>query len=260
MSFPADNASILVVDDEPVCLRLTAEVLRKHGLDVVCANNGTEGLSIATRLRPDVILLDICMPDLDGFEVCRHLKASPATCEVPVIFLTTMDQIDDKARGFEVGGVDYITKPFDPRELLLRVTNHQRLARRIAQLQDQYNTRGLEVGPPALLAPPRPLAILLKARDLLIADLIAPPDIASLARDCGTNRTSLQRLFREHLGLSITGYLREQRLQRARQLLEQVHHSVESVADAVGYHNGRDLARAFKRRFGVTPRSVHHTI
>ncbi|WP_295453302.1 response regulator [uncultured Thiodictyon sp.] len=244
------DATILVIDDEPDNLRLALEMLRGHGLEIASARDGAAGLRIAQRLRPDLILLDICMPCLGGFQVCRQLKADPATRDCPVIFLTALDRIEDKAQGFAAGAVDYITKPFDARELLLRVANHLRLARRIAATQSGH----LRPPPEAPAAPPdRPLATLLKARNLLLSDLRAPPDLDTLASHCATNRTSLQRLFRAHFGLSVFSYLREQRLQHGQRLLEQGGQRVDTVAEAVGYTNGRDFARAFKQRFGVAP-------
>ncbi len=251
-----DHGTILVIDDEPDNLRLALELLREHGLEVLSARDGPAGLHIAGHLRPDLILLDIGMPGLDGFQVCRRLKAAPATRDCPVIFLTALGTIKDKARGFAAGGVDYVTKPFDARELLLRITSHLRLARRLVELQDRLLDYGPPVPPdPGSARPTRPLELLLRARDTLLANLTDPPDLATLARHCGTNRTSLQRLFKEYLGMTVFGYLREQRLQRARCLLEQGH-SIGAAAAAVGYFDRRDLTRAFKQRFGVGPNAL----
>ena len=242
------SATILVIDDDPINLHLALEILRGHGLEIVSAGDGATGLSLARRLRPDLILLDIRMPGLNGFEVCRQLKADPATVEFPVIFLSALHQFEDKAQGFAVGGVDYITKPFDARELLLRVTNQLRLARRIEVLQ-----QGQHEAPTVAAPPDRPLDCLLKARNLLLADLANPPDLETLARHCATNRYNLQHLFRTHFGLSVFGYLREQRLQRGRHLVEQERHSVSAAAAAVGYSSAHEFARAFKQRFGLAP-------
>jgi CheY-like chemotaxis protein len=209
------------------------------------ARDGLDGLRLAGALRPALILLDIRMPGLSGFQVCERLKSDPATSGIPVIFLSARDQPADKARGFDVGGVDYVTKPFDARELLLRITNHLRLARRFTPARESVAD---DVGVPG-----RSLQVLACARDRLLADLTATPNLTKLARACGTNRTSLQRLFQAHLGVSVMSYLREQRLQRARLLLSLGAHSVDSVATAVGYSGGQSLARAFRRRFGVAP-------
>ena len=115
--------------------------------------------------------------------------------------------------------------------------------------------------PPAaegMTAPDRSLVILLRARDRLLADLANPPDLNALARDCGTNRTTLQHLFQAKLGMSVFGYLREQRLQRARRLLAAGGHGIDEVATRVGYRHGHNLTRAFKQRFGLTPSQLLH--
>jgi DNA-binding response OmpR family regulator len=250
---PSDQSTILIIDDEPDNLRLAVEMLRDKGFEMVSARGGVAGLEIASRLRADLILLDVRMPGLDGFEICRRLKADPLTQRIPVIFLTALDQFEDKARGFEAGGVDYVTKPFDSRELLLRVSNHLRLSRRaIEQIPCPVLSYDHSTTAPAC-GEDKSLDIVLRARDFLLANLTEPPDLEALARHCGSNRTSLQRLFKSYFHLTVFGYLREQRLQRARVLLEQGGHTIDGVAEVVGYQNGRDLARAFKQRFGITP-------
>jgi diguanylate cyclase (GGDEF)-like protein len=112
---------ILIVDDtedirELLCLRLEAE-----GYEARAAANGETGLDIARQWQPDLILLDLMMPGMDGYEVCRHLKALPATRRTPVIFLTARTDVTDRVKGLSHGAVDYISKPFDSRELLARV-------------------------------------------------------------------------------------------------------------------------------------------
>ncbi len=245
---PAQGAAtLLVIDDEPDNRRLAAEILRDQGLDLVSAPDGATGLRLAAALRPDLILLDVRMPGLNGFEVCARLKSLPATRDIPVIFLSALDHYEDKARGFAVGGVDYVTKPCDARELLLRITNHLRLARPAA------SPGGEPEAPEVELATDRSLLILLQARDTLLMDLANPPDLNTLARACGTNRTTLQQLFHAKLGMSVFGYVREQRLQRARALLTEGVQGIDAVALRVGYCHGSNLSRAFKQRFGLAP-------
>ncbi len=260
MNLPSEQGTVLVVDDEPDHLRVALEMLRGYGLELVSARDGAAGLLIAARLCPDLILLDIRMPGLDGFEVCRRLQADPVTRPIPVLFLSALGQIEDKAQGFALGAVDYITKPFDARELLLRVATHLRLARRGAPTPAP--PAAASAAPPAAPAtgvagePARALETLLRARDLLLTDLAAPPDLTTLARRCASNHTTLEQLFQTHLGLSVFGYLREQRLQQARRLLEAGGHSVEAVSARVGYGSARNLARAFRQRFGLPPGAV----
>lgn len=112
---------ILVVDDDPTALRLIGYSLQQEGYDVLTAANGLDGLAQARQLHPDLIILDIMMPDLDGFEVCRRLRADPATRRLPVLMLTAKGQVADKVAGFRAGADDYLVKPADPGELVARV-------------------------------------------------------------------------------------------------------------------------------------------
>jgi DNA-binding NtrC family response regulator len=130
-------ARILVVDDTPANVKLLVDLLSVNGFDVIAARSGTEGLERAAADAPDLILLDVMMPDFDGFTVCEGLKANEATRDVPVIFLTALHETLDKVRAFAAGGVDYLTKPFEPRELLARVGTHLALRRAHRELEQQ---------------------------------------------------------------------------------------------------------------------------
>ncbi len=116
--------NILIVDDIADNLRVLSSTLGEQGYKIRCAKNGMTALKAVTKVIPDLILLDIKMPDIDGYQVCQKLKADPQTQDIPVIFLSALDDVWDKVRAFEVGGVDYITKPFQIEEVLVRVKNH----------------------------------------------------------------------------------------------------------------------------------------
>ncbi len=115
------NANILVVDDTPANLRLLVGILKDQGYKVRPAPSGRHALSVAQNEAIDVILLDIMMPEMDGYEVCRHLKAQEVTRDIPILFLSALNDTFDKVKAFEAGGVDYITKPFQAEEVLARV-------------------------------------------------------------------------------------------------------------------------------------------
>ncbi len=129
---------ILVVDDTPHNLRLLVSLLSQE-YDVLVASSGPTALVMAEETLPDLILLDVMMPDMDGFEVCRKLKADHATSNIPVIFLTVFDGLPDKLAAFRVGGVDYITKPFQMKEVLARVDTHLTIRRLQQRLELQIN-------------------------------------------------------------------------------------------------------------------------
>lgn len=128
---------VLVVDDTPDNLSLIIGLL-KDLYKIKIANNGERALKIAsTGAPPDIILLDIIMPVMDGYETCRHLKANPETRDIPVIFLTAKTEIEDEMRGFELGAVDYITKPFSPPIVLARIKTHLQLKQMSDYFKDQ---------------------------------------------------------------------------------------------------------------------------
>ncbi|GAK54052.1 response regulator receiver sensor signal transduction histidine kinase [Candidatus Moduliflexus flocculans] len=122
--------TILAVDDHPANLNLLFDLLSDAGFDLLVAQSGESALSRAEKTTPDIILLDVMMPGLDGFETCRRLKANPHTQKIPVIFMTALSDTVDKVTGFELGAVDYITKPIQAEEVLARVRTHLTIQRR----------------------------------------------------------------------------------------------------------------------------------
>jgi putative two-component system response regulator len=140
-----DKQLILVVDDTPDNIDVLGSILRSD-YDVKAALNGEKALRIAnTEPKPDMILLDIMMPGMDGFEVCRRLKADPATSQSPVIFITAKDEVADEERGFALGAVDYITKPISPPIVQARVDTHLALYDQNRELTRQVETRTEEL-------------------------------------------------------------------------------------------------------------------
>jgi two-component system, sensor histidine kinase and response regulator len=119
-----DPAAILIVDDNPANLSLLFDMLDEAGFEVLVSQNGESALQRAAHTQPDIILLDVMMPGLNGFETCQRLKADEQTREIPVIFMTAVTSTDEKTKGFELGAVDYITKPIQPHEVLARVKTH----------------------------------------------------------------------------------------------------------------------------------------
>lgn len=127
---------ILIVDDHPGNIRIVAAMLQPN-YKVLAANNGERAIKIAGDIHPDLILLDVMMPELDGFTVCEILKKDPKTNDIPIIFITAKTEIDDIVKGFSVGGCDYISKPFNPEELFARVNTHIEL-KKSKELLEKY--------------------------------------------------------------------------------------------------------------------------
>ena len=167
---PGNAGRILVVDDTPANIQTLAAVLQQKNYSISVATNGKQALEVLARLVPDLILLDVMMPEMDGFETCAKIKATPAWRDVPIIFLTAKTETADIVRGFELGAVDYVAKPFNSHELLARVNTHLTIDR-----LRRENERLL------LNILPGPIAERLKAGNDRIADAFA--DVTVLFAD-----------------------------------------------------------------------------
>ncbi len=132
---------VLVVDDTPINLQVLFDTLQQAHYKTLVAQDGISAIEQVSKLKPDIILLDVHMPGIDGFETCRRLKSNPNTNHIPVIFLTASTETVDKVRGFDVGGVDYLTKPIDPPEVLARINTHLTLR----NLREQLEVRNEEL-------------------------------------------------------------------------------------------------------------------
>ena len=135
--------NILVIDDKLESLSMLSVLLTRHGYEVRQAINGKLGLQAALTVPPDIILLDINMPEMDGYQACKELKANKITCKIPVIFISALDEVLDMVKAFNVGGNDYITIPFQIEEVLVRIENQ--LAIRRLQIQLEQQKQELEV-------------------------------------------------------------------------------------------------------------------
>ena len=140
-----NKGKILAVDDTPASLRLLTDILKAEGYEVRAAISGELALRAAAANPPDLVLLDIRMPGMDGFEVCRQLKAGTATCDVPIIFVSSASEMSETLKGFEMGALDYVTKPYQRDELLARVRTHLELNRLRNHLEDLVDERTVEL-------------------------------------------------------------------------------------------------------------------
>jgi len=141
MSEPADStqARLLIVDDKTANLDLLREMLAPLGHQIFFATSGAKALSIATSIRPDLVLLDVMMPEMDGFETCRRFKEDPDLREIPIVFVTARTDVEDLARGFAAGAVDYVTKPVKQPEVHARVSTHLRIQGLLRQQREHLS-------------------------------------------------------------------------------------------------------------------------
>lgn len=241
------SPNILVIDDQTSSIALLLEYLADKGLDVWVALGGADGIGKALAGVPDAILLDVEMPGLDGYAVCRALKGQAATAGIPVLFLSANASVEDKLKGFSAGGVDYIGKPFSAEEVLARLFVHLRLAHR--------SDAAAGVRPAAAVRASGPDQDLVAAAIVeLQRDGLLWPGLDALARTMGTNEKKLTELFRQRFGMTAREYQVDLRLERARAALAGTGRQIQHIADGAGYRNASDFSRAFRQRYGLGPR------
>jgi DNA-binding response OmpR family regulator len=232
-----------VVDDSAFEQRMLAELLGEYDHAVLSAYNGQQGYELAASAQPDLILLDVRMPHVDGFATCRLLKANPDTAAIPVIFVSGADAAEEKVLGLSVGAVDYVSKPFSGAELAARIQIHLRLARReepAAAVASGSAASGDSV-------------LVLAARQLIDTDLANVPTLDQIAERIGSNREKLSQVFREQMGCTVFAYIRDQRIARGAALLRETEIEIQEIALLVGFLNAGNFATAFRERNGMPP-------
>lgn len=245
---PGQRNQVLIVDDTPDDLRLLVQTLKARGYQLSIARNGHDGYQRAVANLPDLILLDVHMPRADGFAACRMLKADVATRAIPVLFLTAANDLDARLKGFSLGAVDYICKPFVADEVLARVSLHIDLAQRLRQV----------AAPDMNELPPLQRnadEVLVNAAMTLLTERVADKlSMAELVSELGTNERHLNECFRQHTDMTVFVWLREERLRQARRLLAETQLDIASIAEQLGYHSQSHFSNAFHERSGISPR------
>jgi signal transduction histidine kinase len=191
------RGDILIIDDKPANLQLLSSILKERGHTVRAVVSGNMGLIAAQTVKPDLVLLDIRMPDIDGYEVCRQLKADERLCSVPVIFISSLEETLDKVKAFQSGGVDYITKPFQLEEVIARVESqlalyhvHQQAEKLAAVRERERLARDLHDAVSQTL-----FSASVMAETLLFQHKDKPDEIeAGLEQICGLTQTALAEM------------------------------------------------------------------
>jgi len=258
-------SKILIVDDSAFEQRLLVDLLSEMPYKVSVAHNGLQGYHLALANHPDLILLDVRMPDMDGYTACRLLKANPATQDIPVIFLSGADADEERIMGLSIGGVDYVSKPFSPGELAARIQVHLTLAQRAhgasASAAPAPANDAADSQPPASPYGVDPDAVTVAAVKRLIADNLASlPGLAEIARSVGTYREKLSQVFREQTGMTVFSFIREARIRRGEELLKDTDIDVQDIALLIGFNNAGNFATAFREKLGVTPTAYRQAI
>jgi len=244
---------VLIVDDSLTDLRLLMTMMAAQDLTFSAAQNALHGLDLAKVLLPGIILLDVRMPGIDGYKLCRLLKSDPTTRHIPVIFLTAASDLQQRLRGFRAGGVDYIGKPFAPEEVLARVGVHLDLTkRRLAEFVANDT--------PSAQNPVSSGALLVAAAQKELRQRMRqPPNLEELASLLGSSRRRLEQTFHRFCGSTVFDWLREERWRRAHALVVGTALSVSEISDSMGFATPANFTRGFRQRFGYSPRELRAT-
>ncbi|MCX6954742.1 MAG: hybrid sensor histidine kinase/response regulator [Verrucomicrobia bacterium] len=194
------SETILIVDDTPANLGVLVETLGAAGYQLMVAEDGEEALAQTAQTQPDLILLDVMMPGIDGFETCRRLKARAETRDVPVLFMTALSETADKVKAFAAGGVDYITKPIEHDEALARIRTHLSLRRLQRELQEQValKERFMRIAGHDLR---NPLCLILMAGELAKRHAATPEPVVKLVNNIADGAMQMRRIIDTFLDL-----------------------------------------------------------
>lgn len=252
----AEQVQLLLVDDDPDQLRLLVEALRAMPWRLSLAFDGMRGYERAVAIMPDLILLDVRMPRLDGFALCRNLKANPSTAHIPILFLSSATDVDERLKGLRGGAVDYILKPYAADEVIARVQIHLGLAGKAAERTktDAFGASAPQADPGGGVEPVDQDEVLVRAaRQELLSYRFHEQSLADLAAGLGVSERRLSRAFRKVLGMTLFEYLRRERMEQAKRLLVQTALSVLAVSQETGFSSAANFATAFRDYTGMTP-------
>ncbi|HWL30305.1 MAG TPA: helix-turn-helix domain-containing protein [Burkholderiaceae bacterium] len=234
---------VLLVDDNPDQLRLLIDTLRGCGYRLSIAFDGAQGYDRAVSNVPDLMILDVRMPRMDGFALCRRLKANSSTAHIPIIFLSSAGDIEEKLTGLRGGAVDYILKPYAPEEVVARVRIHLELAGK---------TRNAAADAPDVVMDED--EVLVRAAQRELQDCLSlTPRLMDIAERLGVNERRLSRAFRKCLDMTPFDYLRQARMNEARRLLVETPLSIVAISEEVGFSSAANFSTAFREHTGVAP-------
>ncbi|MFC5681878.1 ATP-binding protein [Flavobacterium sp. MAHUQ-51] len=243
------QGSILIVEDNEDLRRfLVAELSKKYS--VYQAPDGEEGLKVALLKSPELIISDVMMPKMDGFELCKRIKSNLQTSHIPVILLTARSTEEFKITGYQVGADEYLSKPFNLDILLLRI---EQLITQKNHRQTTFSQK-LEVNPKEITITSLDEQLIEKALNLLEKNMDNPAySVQQFSQDLGMDRTVLYKKMQHITGLAPSEFIRSIRLKRAAQLLMQGQYSVAEVSEKVGFNTQKYFSKYFKEAFGMSP-------
>lgn len=245
-----EETTVLIVEDHAEVRKFLRDHLQKY-YRVIEAQDGFEGLEKATASVPDLVLSDVMMPQMDGYEFCKALKTNESTCHIPVVLLTAKATREDKLHGLDMGADCYLIKPFDALELLMQVRN---LIDQRCRLRERFSGP-VVLKPTEIGVTPMDQAFLTKVLTVVQDNLQDPSfDVERLGREVGLSRSQLHRKLRALTNQPPTLMIRSIRLQRAAELLSHKTGSVAEIAYFVGFNSQAYFAKCFREQFGCSPK------
>jgi len=219
----------------------------RHNYRILYAENGSHGVKLARQHIPDVIISDVMMPEMDGFEVCHQLKEDRNTSHIPIILLTAKAAREDRLTGLRTGADAYLTKPFDREELLLRLANMAAWSERLRE--------NLKQGSVYQDVVERKQGEFLKELGAILREKLSDENYGTeqLCLDIAMSRTQLHRKLKALTGTSTGAYIRRFRLNEANQLLQETNMAIGEIAMHVGFKDFSHFTRSFTKVFGCTP-------
>ncbi|MEJ5265171.1 MAG: two-component regulator propeller domain-containing protein [Bacteroidales bacterium] len=249
-----DSPGVLIIEDDVEIIKYIGKLIEQQ-YHIYYAFDGNTGLQLALEKEPDIIISDVMMPQMNGFELCEKIKTDPRLSHIPIILLTALSNIDDKIKGYHLGADEYLTKPFDHRHLLVRI---EKLIEQRKQLQRHFQQQfSMDNEMPTLSSLDKQL---IQKVIQLVEDRMSDPNLSvdDLSRELGISSTHLYRKIKALMGLSTNDFIRKIRLKRAAQLLLQGNGNISQVMFEVGFTNSSYFARRFQEEFGMTPSEFIH--
>lgn len=249
---------VLLIDDSSVELSALVEMMNGRNLRVYVAFDGKDGFHKAVLIKPNLILLDIEMPKLNGMVACRWLKENAETKDIPIIFLSSHNDPEKRIECLKMGAVDFVTKPFHAEEVITRVQIHLNLSKKI---QNPYNSGQMATLLSASLSQQYSLIKKLSSKDTMLVNaamnylrqhIDQNLSVEDLKKHLGCNAKQLSHAFKQGTGMTVFAWLRQERLRQATEWLVHTDSPILQIAESLGYSSQANFAKAFREHFGCS--------
>jgi YesN/AraC family two-component response regulator len=248
---PKEDDKILLIVEDNLDLRQYIRTFFEKEYQIVEASDGQEGIEKALVIIPDIVISDLMMPRLDGLDFCKLLKTNEKTSHIPIVMLTAKANVESRIEGFELGADDYLTKPFNSEELLVRVRN---LVAQRQLLQQKYDIQIVDLKPNEVKVSSVEEKFVLKAKGIIEKYISESEfDVEKFAEEMDMSVVVLRRKLKAITNNTVTEFVRKYRLQRAAELLSKRTGTVSEIAYQVGFESLSYFTKAFQEEFGKSP-------